>query len=63
MVLIHSEPLRIVQTIRGQSTGGDDDRYVASDGSVWVRLPQNYSASTPTVSGPTRQLSNGWLLP
>ncbi len=56
-------PLRIVQTIPGETTGTDNDRYVASDGSVWKKVDPWQSTSTQTASGVTRQLYNGWLLP
>lgn len=37
---------RIVRTIPGQSTGGDDDRYVCADGTVWKRVPYSEVDST-----------------
>lgn len=46
---------RIVRTIRGESTGNSDDRYVCEDGSVWKRRTGSFFMDG-TADGPTAWL-------
>lgn len=55
--MIFSKCRQIVRVIPGQTTGGDDDRYVCSDGSVWEKVYD--SGLTTTVAGQTAYLHNG----
>jgi hypothetical protein len=49
---------RIVRTIHGQMTGGDDNVFVCDDNSTWTRMP-DFTSTPTTGSGPTAYLHNG----
>lgn len=61
MVFSSDKPRRIVRTIPGRSTCGDDDVFVDDQGGQWVRAEPD--DRTATVSGRRAALYKGWILP
>jgi hypothetical protein len=58
-MILYAEPLRVVSTIPGSSTSGDDDRLVAEDGSIWA--PVSPFEVDSTALAITRTLEDGYL--
>lgn len=61
MVFSSDPPRRIVRTIPGQRTCGDDDVFVDDQGGQWVRAEPDDRTGTAATRCAT--LCNGWILP